>query len=53
MQALFRLSKNFFLYKKIITLIMLARSPEKIFIIRNKKILEKANAYILTQTAGC
>ena len=52
MQALFKLSKNFFYIKKIITQIMLARSPEKIFRIRNIRLLEVANAYILPQTAG-
>ena len=53
MQALFRLNKNFFFIKiKIITLIMLTRSPEKIFRIRNIRLLEEANAYILPQTAG-
>ena len=52
MQALFKVSKNFFLYKKIITLIMLARPPERIFRIGNIRLLEEANAYILPQTAG-
>ena len=52
MQALFKLSKNLYLKKKIITLIMLARSPESIFRIRNIRLLEEANAYILPQAAG-
>ena len=42
----------FFYEKKIITLIMLARSPEKIFRIGNIRLLEEANAYILLLTAG-
>ena len=40
MQALFKLSKNF------------ARSAERIFRIRNIRLLEEANVYILPQTAG-
>ena len=52
-KALFKLSKNFFQKIKIITLIMLARSPERIFKIRNIRLLEEANAYTLPQTAGC
>ena len=52
MQALFKLSKNLFYNKKIITLIMLARSPERIFRIGNIKLLEEANAYIFPQTVG-
>ena len=51
MQALFKLSKNFFFFL-IITLTMLARSTEKIFRIGNIRFLEEANAYILPQTAG-
>ena len=42
----------FFLKKKIITLIMLARSPERNFRIGNIILLEEANTYILPQTAG-
>jgi len=53
MQALFKLSKNFFFIKKKLTLIMLARSPERIFRIGNIRITEETNAYILPQTAGC
>ena len=52
MQALFKLNNNFFNKKIIITRIMLARSPESIFRIGNKILLEEANAYILPQTAG-
>ena len=52
MQALFKLSKNFFfIKKKIIIIIMLARSPERISRIGNIRLLEEANAYILPQTA--
>ena len=52
MKALFKLSKHFFSKKLIITLTMLARSPEKILTIGKIRLLEKANAYILPQTAG-
>ena len=45
MQALFKLSKNFFfIKKKIIIIIMLARSPERIFRIGNIRLLEETNA---------
>ena len=47
MQALFKLSKKKISKKKIITLTMLARSPERIFRIENIRLLEEANAYIL------
>ena len=33
-------------------IIMLARSPERIFRIGNMRLLEEANAYILPQTTG-
>ena len=45
-------ARIFFYKKNIITLIMLARSPERIFRIGIIRLLEEANAYILPQTAG-
>ena len=36
-----------------IFIIMLARSPENIFRIKNLRVLEEANPYILPQTASC
>ena len=43
--------QEFLFYKKKQTLIMLTHSPERIFRIRNIRLLEEANAYILPQTA--
>ena len=53
MQALFKLSKNLFFIKNKLTLIMLARSPERNFRIGNIRLIKETNAYILPQTAGC